>query len=112
MLICARSAFGWRAGHERAGHGFLPGVIPPPHGFAEEHGLSLVGWDEIVGNGVHRQVHARPAVGRFVRMLTEGYRWSGNGAVHFWQMQDVATGQYDANAPRAVFCRQWDWNFW
>jgi beta-galactosidase len=57
------------------------------------------------------QVRARPAVGLFVRMLTEGYRWSGNGAVHFWQMQDAAVGQYAANAPRAVFCRQWDWTF-
>jgi Glycosyl hydrolases family 2/Glycosyl hydrolases family 2, TIM barrel domain len=57
------------------------------------------------------QVRSRPAVGLFVRMLTEGYRWSGNGAVHFWQMQDAASGQYEANAPRAVFCRQWDWTF-
>ncbi len=44
-------------------------------------------------------------------MLTEGYRWADNGAVHFWQGQDAATGQYVANAPRAVFCRQWDWTF-
>ena len=57
------------------------------------------------------QVQARPAVGLYARMLTEGYRWSGNGAVHFWQTQDVGTGQYDANAPRAVLCRQWDWTF-
>ncbi len=57
------------------------------------------------------QVQARPAVGLFARMLTEGYRWWGNGAVHFWQTQDVGTGQYDANAPRAVLCRQWDWTF-
>ncbi len=57
------------------------------------------------------QRESRQAVGLFVRMLTEGYRWAGQGAVHFWQMQDVAVGQYDANAPRAVFCRQWDWTF-
>ena len=44
-------------------------------------------------------------------MLTEGYRWTGYGAIHFWQTQDVGEGQYDANAPRAVFCRQWDWTF-
>jgi beta-galactosidase len=54
---------------------------------------------------------ARPAVGLMDRILTEGYRWSGCGAWHFWQTQDLAQGQYDANAPRAVFCRQWDWTF-
>ena len=26
-------------------------------------------------------------------------------------MQDAASGQYQANALRAVFCRQWDWTF-
>jgi hypothetical protein len=54
---------------------------------------------------------ARRAVGLADRMLTEGYRWSGCGAWHFWQNQDIAQGQYEANAPRAVFCRQWDWTF-
>lgn len=54
---------------------------------------------------------ARRAVGLTDRMLTEGYRWSGCGAWHFWQGQELAQGQYDANAPRAVFCRQWDWTF-
>jgi hypothetical protein len=54
---------------------------------------------------------ARRAVGLADRMLTEGYRWAGCGAWHFWQPQDIAQGQYDANAPRAVFCRQWDWTF-
>jgi beta-galactosidase len=51
------------------------------------------------------------AVGIFVRMLTEGYRWNDIGAWHFWQGQNDARGQYDSNAPRAVFCRQWDWTF-
>src|SRR5205823_3469689 len=44
-----------------------------------------------------------------VRMMTEGARWTGNGAIHFWQGPSVAVGQYDANAPIAVFCREWDW---
>jgi beta-galactosidase len=57
------------------------------------------------------QQKARRAVGIFTRMLTEGYRWEHIGAVHFWQMPDAAEGQYAANAPRAVFCRQWDWTF-
>jgi beta-galactosidase len=57
------------------------------------------------------QQASRPTIGLVVRMLTEGYRWYGCGAFHFWQMQDAAEGQYDSNAPRAVFCRQWDWTF-
>ncbi len=57
------------------------------------------------------QQSSRRAVGIAVRILTEGARWTGNGAIHFWQGQETATGQYGANAPRAVFCRQWDWTF-
>jgi hypothetical protein len=57
------------------------------------------------------QQSARRAVGIAVRMMTEGARWNGYGAIHFWQTQDAATGQYAANAPRAVFSRQWDWTF-
>ncbi|MDB5352880.1 MAG: Beta-galactosidase/beta-glucuronidase [Planctomycetota bacterium] len=54
---------------------------------------------------------SRRAVGLLVRMMTEGGRWTGNGAIHFWQGPSVAVGQYDGNAPRAVLCRQWDWTF-
>ena len=57
------------------------------------------------------QQSARRAVGIAVRMMTEGARWNGYGAIHFWQTQEAATGQYLANAPRAVFCRQWNWTF-
>ncbi len=77
--------------------------------FAQGHNptFSYFGGEEVfIG-----QVRTRPTIGLVVRMLTEGYRWWGCGAVHFWQMQDVAEGQYDSNAPRAVFCRQWDWSF-
>jgi beta-galactosidase len=77
--------------------------------FAQGHNpkFSYFGGEEVfIG-----QIRTRPTVGLVVRMLTEGYRWWGCGAVHFWQMQDVAEGQYDSNAPRAIFCRQWDWTF-
>ena len=77
--------------------------------FAQGHNptFSTFGGEEVfIG-----QVSTRPTIGLVVRMLTEGYRWWGCGAVHFWQMQDVAEGQYDSNAARAVFCRQWDWTF-
>lgn len=77
--------------------------------FAQGHNpaYAYFGGDEVfVG-----QASSRRAVGIVVRMLTEGYRWAGQGAWHFWQMQDVAVDQYHSNAPRAVFCRQWDWTF-
>ncbi len=77
--------------------------------FAQGHNpaYSYFGGEEVfIG-----QASTRRAVGIFVRMLTEGYRWTGIGAVHFWQVQDAAVGQYGSNALRAVFCRQWDWTF-
>jgi len=51
------------------------------------------------------------AAGIIFRMLTEGYRWAEYGAWHFWMNQNEANDQYNSNAPRAVFCRQWDWTF-
>ncbi|MDQ3814278.1 MAG: hypothetical protein M3347_10050, partial [Armatimonadota bacterium] len=57
------------------------------------------------------QQASKPAVGRAMNILTQGYRWAEYGAWHLWQGQHVAVGQYDSNAPLAVFCRQWDWTF-
>jgi glycosyl hydrolase family 2 len=57
------------------------------------------------------KAQARPAAGVVYRMLTEGYRWAEYGAWHFWLGEDTATDQYGANAPLAVFSRQWDWTF-
>ncbi|MGA2034489.1 MAG: glycoside hydrolase family 2 TIM barrel-domain containing protein [Thermoguttaceae bacterium] len=51
------------------------------------------------------------AAGIIFRMLTEGYRWAGYGAWHLWMGQNEARDQYGSNAPRAVFCREWDWTF-
>ena len=46
------------------------------------------------------------------RMLNEGYRWGGYYAGwHFWLGTEGGEKQWVANAPRAVFCRQWDWTF-
>ncbi|MBN2139117.1 MAG: hypothetical protein JW720_15020 [Sedimentisphaerales bacterium] len=53
----------------------------------------------------------RPAATIIARMLMEGYRWSNQNAWHFWMGQNDAPGQYVSYAPRAVFCRQWDWTF-
>ena len=57
------------------------------------------------------QQATRPAVGRFVNIATQGYRWAEFGAWHFWQRQDVGQGQYKSNAPLAVFCKQWNFSF-
>ena len=57
------------------------------------------------------KVATRPAASLMARMLMEGYRWAGQSAWHFWMGQNDAPGQYASYAPRAVFCRQWDWTF-
>ncbi|MCC6445344.1 MAG: hypothetical protein IT210_18030 [Armatimonadetes bacterium] len=57
------------------------------------------------------KAQTRRAAGLIYRMLTEGYRWAGFGAWHFWLGQESAVEQYGSNAPLAVFCRQWDWTF-
>ncbi|MCW8129017.1 MAG: hypothetical protein KIS92_01410 [Planctomycetota bacterium] len=57
------------------------------------------------------KAQSRRAAGIIYRNLTEGYRWAGYGAWHFWMGQHEALDQYNSNAPVAVFCRQWDWTF-
>ncbi len=53
-----------------------------------------------------------PGAGLAARILTEGYRWADCGAFHFWMNQsDTDRRFYQSFAPRAVFCRQWDWTF-
>ncbi len=68
---------------------------------------SYFGGEETFGG----KAQSRRAAGLIYRMLTEGYRWSGQGAWHFWMGQHEAVGQYGSNAPIAVFCREWDWTF-
>jgi len=54
----------------------------------------------------------RDAVALIYRMLNEGYRWGGYYAAwHFWLGSDGGPAQWEANHPRAVFVRQWDWTF-
>lgn len=54
---------------------------------------------------------SRRAAGIVERMLTEGYRWAGYGAYHFWLGSETAVNQYQSFAPLAVFCREWDTTF-
>ncbi len=54
----------------------------------------------------------KEAVATCYRMLQEGYRWAGLYAGwHFWLGGEGGERSRIANAPRAVFVRQWDWTF-
>ena len=54
----------------------------------------------------------RDAMALCYRMLNEGYRWGGHFAAwYFWIGSEGGPAQWGANAPRAVFTRQWDWTF-
>jgi hypothetical protein len=49
--------------------------------------------------------------GLFARMLSEGYRWQGLAAFHFWLGSNDANLHYAAWKPVCVLCRQWNWTF-
>lgn len=53
----------------------------------------------------------REAAGLIQTMLTEGYRWAGYGAYHFWLGHETATDQYNSFAPIAAFVKEWDSTF-
>ncbi len=70
--------------------------------------LSYIGGEAVFGG----KSASLPASGLMARILTEGYRWAGFGGFHFWMGQsDTDGGLYPSFAPRAVFCREWDWTF-
>jgi beta-galactosidase len=70
--------------------------------------LSYIGGEAVFGG----KAASLPAAGLMARILTEGYRWAGTGGFHFWMGQSDTDGAHYASfAPRAVFCRQWDWTF-
>ncbi len=54
----------------------------------------------------------RPAVGKAMQIISQGYRWAGITACDFCQQPSDADGsQYNGWAPRAVLVRQWDFTF-
>ena len=54
----------------------------------------------------------RPAVGKAMQVISQGYRWFGVAACDFCQTPSDADGsQYNEWAPRAVLVRQWDYTF-
>ena len=54
---------------------------------------------------------ASAGVTRFARMLSEGYRWHGVAAFHFWFAEGANEEHYIAWQPVAVLCREWDTTF-
>ena len=79
---------------------FLPGRNPA--GFAAVGGeTTFLGKSE-----------AKPAAAKIARWLTEGYRWKGIAAFHFWfDGAFTGNGHYISFQPVALFCRQWNWTF-
>jgi len=62
--------------------------------------VAFLGWQQ-----------ARHGVGWFAKMLSEGYRWHGVAAFHFWLGPDRADLHYNSWQPVCVLCREWNWTF-
>ena len=56
------------------------------------------------------KAESHPAIGLIGRMFSEGYRWSGLAAFHFWG-GDASDLYYNSWQPIAVLCREWDSTF-
>jgi beta-galactosidase len=54
---------------------------------------------------------ARPGADWAFRNLTEGYRWVGQSAWHFWLGKNEVVNPWNSNSWRAVFVRQYDQAF-
>ncbi len=58
------------------------------------------------------KAQAADAMGLVFEMLTQGYRWAGQSAWHYWVGPDSMRGDvYNSQSWLAVFCRQWDGTF-
>lgn len=51
---------------------------------------------------------AAHGAGLFARILSEGYRWHGIAAFHFWLGGSMVEDYYNSWSPVAVLVRQWD----
>ncbi|NLF38101.1 hypothetical protein GX586_01560 [bacterium] len=56
------------------------------------------------------RAEARYGVGLFTKILSEGYRWYGVGAFHFW-LGGESEMYYNSWQPVCVLCREWNWTF-
>jgi beta-galactosidase len=53
----------------------------------------------------------KQGAGLLAKMLSEGYRWWGVAAFHFWMGDGDASIHYNSFQPVCVFCREWNWTF-
>lgn len=53
----------------------------------------------------------KEGVARLCRMLSEGYRWKGLAAFHYWLSDADSTGHYNSWQPVCALSRQWNWTF-
>ena len=73
-----------------------------PSAFAQFGGEGCFGgWGE----------YTRVGVGRLAKMLSEGYRWHGVAATHFWMSAGETDLHYNSWQPVCVLCREWNWTF-
>jgi beta-galactosidase len=56
-------------------------------------------------------IGARVGAGRFAKILSEGYRWHGVAAFHFWLWQDEVAPYYNSWKPVITLVREWNWTF-
>ncbi len=54
---------------------------------------------------------SRPGSDYVFNMLMQGYRWSGQGAWHFWTGRSENVNGWNSMKDRAVFVREQDWTF-
>jgi beta-galactosidase len=54
---------------------------------------------------------ARKGAGTFAKILSEGYRWYGIAAFHFWLGDGQAENYYNSWKPVVALCREWNWTF-
>jgi beta-galactosidase len=72
-----------------------------PSAFAQLSGeKAFLGWPE-----------ARQGVGLFAKMLSEGYRWWGVSAFHFWLGPDRGDLHHNSWQPVCLLCREWNGTF-
>jgi len=57
------------------------------------------------------RAHTKEGVARLCRMMSEGYRWHGLAAFHYWLSDADSTGHYNSWQPVCVLSRQWNWTF-
>ena len=53
--------------------------------------------------------YTRLGAGLLAKMLSEGYRWHGVAAFHFWFGMEDSTLHYNSWKPVCVLCREWNW---